>query len=379
MTESEKPSVLIIGGLGYLGRWLAYYIYTNKLASDILIVDKLLPQLASLAPEFDEVCQNVQFQQADMSREHSVRKVFEREGGSTFDFVFNCAGETKYGQTDGTYQEKNVDLPVACAKEAARRGVKLFVELSEGRVYGDGPDGKTETDELKPWLPLARFKLEAEKELQKIEGLNLVILRLANAYGPYSSKSISTAICHARVYQFLQESMNLLWTENLKVNTVHISDVNRAIWHVAQWYVAGKENWNEAWGTTPTFNIVDDGDTSQGSIAEIVEEVFDVKVQFVGKIISQYATRSNKAIEEAVNDANEEILGPWDDLLDQAGITRPGPITPFIELEQLKDSDLSLDGTRFKNVTGFKYDVPKMNTAMIEGMVESYKRMNWWP
>ncbi|KAF3906592.1 hypothetical protein ABW20_dc0108579 [Dactylellina cionopaga] len=372
--DKEKPSVLIIGGLGYLGRWLAYYLHTNKLASEIRIVDKQLPQLVWLAPEFEDACKN--FVHADMSKEQSVKKVFDREDGSSFDYVFNCAGETKYAQNHEVYKQRNLELPVACAKEAASRGVKLFVELSEGRVYGEGPKGKTETHELKPWLPLAQYKLDAEKELQNIEGLNLVILRLANAYGPYSSKSIATAVCNARVYQFLQEKMDLLWTKDLKINTVHISDVNRAIWHVAEWYANGKENWNDELGATPIFNIVDDGDTSQGTIAEVIEDVFNIKTSFVGKLLSQFAKLN---LEESVDEANEGVLQPWADLLEQAHITRPGPISPYIEIEQLKDSDLSLDGTRFKTITGFEYDVPGLGAEKIEEMVESYKKMNWWP
>ncbi|KAJ6264633.1 hypothetical protein Dda_0782 [Drechslerella dactyloides] len=366
--SSSKPST------GYLGRWLAYYLHTNKLASEIRIVDKQLPQLAWLAPEFEEACKN--FIHADMSKDQSIQKAFDREDGSAFDYVFNCAGETKYAQNEEVYKQRNLDLPVLCAKEAAIRGVKLFVELSEGRVYGDYGKGKKETCERKPWLTLAKYKLKAEEELQKIEGLNLIILRLANAYGPYSSKSISTAMCYARVHQFLGEKMEILWTKDLRVNTVHVSDVNRAIWHATEWYMDGRANWLSEWGTTPIFNIVDDGDTSQGTIAEIVEGVFKIRINFVGTVLSQLAKLN---LEEAVDDANELCLQPWADMLQSANITRPGLISPYIEIEQLKDSDLSLDGTRFKTVTGFEYDVPEITTAKVEEMLDSYKRMNWWP
>lgn len=64
----DKPSVLIIGGLGYIGRFLALHIHNNKLASDVRLVDKVLPQLAWLAPEFSEACSQDKFMQADASR-----------------------------------------------------------------------------------------------------------------------------------------------------------------------------------------------------------------------------------------------------------------------------------------------------------------------
>lgn len=66
---AEKPSVLIIGGLGYIGRFLALHIHKKNLASEVRVVDKVLPQLAWLAPEFDEACAGDKFMQADASRE----------------------------------------------------------------------------------------------------------------------------------------------------------------------------------------------------------------------------------------------------------------------------------------------------------------------
>lgn len=66
---AEKPTVLIIGGLGYIGRFLARYLHENDLASDVRLVDKVLPQLAWLPPEFEEACAGSKFVQADASRE----------------------------------------------------------------------------------------------------------------------------------------------------------------------------------------------------------------------------------------------------------------------------------------------------------------------
>lgn len=43
---AEKPSVLIVGGLGYIGRWLALHIQQNGLASEVRIVDKVCHKVA---------------------------------------------------------------------------------------------------------------------------------------------------------------------------------------------------------------------------------------------------------------------------------------------------------------------------------------------
>lgn len=71
----EKPSVLIIGGLGYIGRFLALHIHRNQLASDVRLVDKVLPQLAWLAPEFSDACSQDKFMQADASRTGELCRV----------------------------------------------------------------------------------------------------------------------------------------------------------------------------------------------------------------------------------------------------------------------------------------------------------------
>ncbi|KAF4452419.1 NAD dependent epimerase dehydratase [Fusarium albosuccineum] len=374
---AEKPSVLIIGGLGYIGRFLALYIHQNELASEVRLVDKVLPQLAWLAPEFSEACSQDKFMQADASRPEGLARIFDRPDGKQWDYVFNCGGETRYSQEDEVYKLRSLNLSIAVGKEAAQRGVKTFVELSTGMVYKSDSSSSKEGDKLKPWNRIAVFKLQAEEELSKIEGLNLVIVRLPHVYGPYASQWVATALSMARVYKHLEGEMKWLWTKDLRTNTAHIDDVTRALWSVAAWYDAGKAKWDEgSMGKIPIFNIVDEGATSQGTMATIIGDIFQIETGFQGQLISTFA-RLN--LDSVVDDVNDELLGPWADLLADAGITRPGPLTPFMEKELLKDTDLSMDGSRLKAVLGFEYQKPRLTKELIEEVIESYKRMNWWP
>jgi nucleoside-diphosphate-sugar epimerase len=205
-----------------------------------------------------------------------------------------------------------------------------------------------------------------------------VIVRLAHVYGDYASQFVGTALTLARVYQHLQEEMKWLWTKDLRVNTVHITDVTRALFDIAGWYVAKKQpGWDvKTMGKIPTFNIVDKGQTSQGTMAEIVGQVFGIETGFQGQLISTFA-RMN--IDSVVDDVNDEVLGPWAELLEDAGITRPGPLTPFMEKELLKDTDLSMDGSRLETVVGFSYDKPKITKELVQQMIDSYTRIGWWP
>ncbi|KOS22491.1 hypothetical protein ESCO_002330 [Escovopsis weberi] len=374
----EKPSVLIIGGLGYIGRFLALHLHKNNLASDVRLVDKVLPQLAWLGPEFSEACAQHKFVQADASRPDALPRVFDRPDGKEWDYVFNCGGETRYSQEDEVYRLRSLNLSTTIAKEAAKRKVKVFVELSTGMVYKSDSSPSKEGDKLKPWSKIAQFKLQAEDALAKIEGLNLVIVRLPHVYGPYASQWVATALCVARVYQYLkQEEIKWLWTKELRTNTAHIDDVVRALWDISAWYDGGRPNWNSAaMGKIPIFNVVDKGTTTQGKMADIIGDIFNIKTGFQGQFTSTLA-RMN--LDNVVDDANDEMLGPWADLLQEAGITRSSPLTPFVEKELLKDTDLSMDGSRLEAVLGFRYEKPVITKALVLEVLESYKRMNWWP
>jgi nucleoside-diphosphate-sugar epimerase len=208
--------------------------------------------------------------------------------------------------------------------------------------------------------------------------LNLIIVRLAHVYGDYSSQFVGKALSLARVYQHLQEEMKWLWTKDLRVNTVHITDVSRGLWAVADWYADKKQaNWDaKTMGKIPTFNLVDKGQTSQGAMAEIIGKIFNIETGFQGQLISTFA-RLN--MDSVVDDVNDEVLGPWADLLEDAGITRPGPLTPFMEKELLKDTDLSMDGSRLEKVVGFQFEKPKITQELVQAMIDSYTRIGWWP
>jgi len=181
----------------------------------------------------------------------------------------------------------------------------------------------------------------------------------------------------ARVYKAMESEMKWLWTKDLRTNTVHIHDVTRALWAIVSWYVAGKANWDEGkMGRIPIFNVVDKGVTTQGVMAELIGQIFGIETGFQGQLISTFAKLN---LDSVVEDVNDELLGPWADLLADAGITKPGPLTPFMEKELLKDTDLSMDGSRLEEVVGFQYEKPKITKELVEEVIESYKKMKWWP
>lgn len=323
-----------------------------------------------------------------------MSRIFDRQGGAQYDYVFNCGGETRYSQEDEVYRARSLELSLALGREAARRKIRCFVECSTGQVYKPDSSPSKETDKTKPWTKIAKWKLKAEEDLAKIDGLNLVVLRLANVYGPYTKGDLSTLLCMARVYQELGEKMKWLWDKGLRKNTVHVDDVSRALWTAATWY---STKGSAAASKPPVFNVVDHGQTSacnlhllcqsqqrtnvtftcagQGIMADLIQKAFNIESDFQGTIINSFA-RLN--LDSVIDDVNEDTLDPWAELQSKAGI-QPGPISPFMEPEILKDTDLSMDGSKFEKETGFTYKHERLDEKEVADTVDSFKRMGWWP
>ncbi|PYH82936.1 NAD dependent epimerase/dehydratase family protein [Aspergillus uvarum CBS 121591] len=370
--QAKKPAVLIVGGLGFVGRHLALYIHENNLASEVRLVDKVLPQLAWLAPEFQEACSKDKFVQADASREQHFPRIFDRANGEQFDYVINCGGETRHSQPDDVYEVRSYALTVALGREVARRDIRSFVECSTAHVYKGGSSPRKEDDKLQPWHKLAKWKMKASEELQKIPNLHYCLLRLPHVYGEYDSGYFAMGICLARVHLELQKNLELLYTKDLKINTIYIKDAAGALWKAAEWRASAPTD-----GSAPiAFNVVDHGDTRQEHIADALSEVFGMKVEFLGSLASQFAKMN---LDDVVDDMNEECLQGWADLLEEKKIERPGPISPFLERDVLRDQDMSIDGTLFEKTTGWKPTRERFDADAVRAMVESYKRMGWWP
>ncbi|CAK4030777.1 hypothetical protein CB0940_04760 [Lecanosticta acicola] len=379
----SRPTVLIIGGLGYIGRFLADHIHRNKLASTLRLVDKQLPQLASLAPEHKEACSDENFLQADASREQSQSRIFDlppaADGSKRqFDYVFNCGGETRYSQEDEVYKLRSYQLSLTVGKEAANRGVKAFVEVSTGSVYNPNKTPQKEKDKTtKPHTKQAKWKVSAEEELAKIEGLRLVILRFPHVYGPYDRRWLGTQLALARVYQSREkETLKWLWNGDLRTNTLHVEDAARACWEAAQWRAVNDRIPN-APNDRIIFNVVDKGQTTQGIMAGIIKSVFGIETGFQNALVNTFA-RLN--LEYVVDDVNDDTLDDWADLQEAAGIKdKGGVLSPFMEKEILRDADLSIDGGRFEEVVGFRPQHERITQQEVERVIESYKTMNWWP
>lgn len=163
--------------------------------------------------------------------------------------MINCAGETKLGLTDPVYEEGILKLSLNCAKEAAKHKVRHYIELSSGKMNSSDKVPHKEDGPVEPWSFIGKWKqqvdnhifcfvffeliiFQVEKHISDIPDLKYTILRLATVYGLGDRMGLTPRIIVASIYKHLGETMKLLWNSDLKINTVHVLDVCRAIWFV---------------------------------------------------------------------------------------------------------------------------------------------------
>jgi nucleoside-diphosphate-sugar epimerase len=362
---SAKPKILVMGGCGFIGRNLVEYLCDNNLASKIRVADKVLPDLAGLTPKQAGLFKGdiVDFKQANLAREAMVNKTFD-DGGIKWDYVINLAGETKYSQTDEVYKENILDVSLACANGAAKRGVQKFIEVSTSQVYSADKKASGEDDKCKPWTKLAKAKLQAEEELRKIKGLNLIVVRPAIVYGPGDILGITPRIICAAVYKQLNETMEFLWDKDLKTHTVHVKDVCSGLWHLLQNGKVGE-----------VYNLADSGDTDQGTVGKFLETIFGIKVSYMGFLKSK--TFTSVAMKVVAETANEKHLKPWSDLCKAKGITNT-PLTPYLDEELLYNNAYAVDGTKITK-TGFTYKYPSVTEQSIREVINHFVSLGYFP
>ena len=149
------------------------------------------------------------------------------------------------------------------------------------------------------------------------------------------------------------------------------------------------------------YNLADKTGTDQGKINAVLGELFGIKTGFHGKMLSNFArvracplisvcllrlhpspfapalpcpalpsalpSPRQMAMNTAVDTANEKHLAPWTQLLREHSIEHT-PLTPFLDIELLRNNQLSVDGSAVES-TGFTYDVPEMTKDTVAEMV----------
>jgi len=143
-----------------------------------------------------------------------------------------------------------------------------------------------------------------------------------------------------------------------------VTDVVSALWHVAM-----------LTSPQPVYNLSDRSDSNQGSINQVLEQIFGIQTTFAGNVASSAVKALGfKSAAEAINDKHMEA---WGEMCKAAGIFNT-PLTPYLDPELLAHNHLAVDG-RLIESTGFQYATPVLTEQALRPQVVTYIEQKLFP
>jgi len=362
--EEEKedapkgPIILILGGTGFVGRNFVKYLVDNQLAGHIRVVDKRMPILSNFSPRFTEAfkASYVKYVQSDCRRPGAhLKKIWD---GTKFDYVFNLCGETRCSMSDEDYRQQIVSTAAMQGAAAEKAGVKKWIELSDARAYDTGYYIGTEKSKMAAdGLKQAKYRIQAENELRKFKKLPVVFLRAVNIYGVNDTTGLFPRFACAAVYKYLKEEMCFLWGAQVKMNTVHVVDVCRAMLTAATKAKVGS-----------IYNLADKMDLDQGKCNTLLGQCFGIKTNFFGFATN---TAARMAFATVVESVNNKHVPAFTELCGKYNITNTH-LTPFMDGETLGQYNIWANGAKIEKELGFRYKHPKVTTELVLEVVRDY-------
>ncbi len=183
--------ILITGGAGFIGSNFIHHVLENR-DYNIVNLDKLtyagnLENLKDI-----ETDPRYTFVQGDVADVVFVDQLFESE---QFDGVIHFAAETHVDRSiedSNPFIQTNIVGTHTLLEASRKYNVKRYHQVSTDEVYGDLGDGSTdyfkENTPIAPNCPYAAAKASADLLVlswQETYGLNAIITRCSNNYGPY--------------------------------------------------------------------------------------------------------------------------------------------------------------------------------------------------
>jgi nucleoside-diphosphate-sugar epimerase len=331
-----------------------------------LAVDKVPFAIASLSENQLAIYKNADFltfKQADLKVPASVDTVFEHAGGA-WDYVVNLAAATKYSQAKEVYDANIVETSKNLSAAAKKYGCKRYIEVSTSQVYESKNKPTGEDGKLRPWTGIGVASLEAENFVRSVSGLDFIVVRPAIVYGSSDVLGITPRLIIGSIYKETGKKMESLYSKDLRFNTVHVKDVARALWFLAENGKAGE-----------TYNLVDNGDTDQGKVNKILEEIFGIRTTFLNGVKMSMASAAGTKF--LVGLANDTHLKPFSDACKKYGIADT-PLTPYLDEELIKETPTAVEGKKILSL-GFTYDYPEITADLCREVLEDFVTKGFFP
>ncbi|TRM59392.1 hypothetical protein BD626DRAFT_550238 [Schizophyllum amplum] len=411
--SDTKPTALIFGGLNTYSRALAAHLVPlqgEALVSHVRIVDKysVKPPTTYIGAEFPKILDKpeVDYHQANVTVASTIASMFDPpEGVAGYDYVFDFTGEIRPDRPEKIHIQWTFNVARMIAIEAAKRKVKSYVRLQLPFYETSSKSSAThdEKEDCKPEGSIGTWWHETLRMLAAMEDLNVVVLRIGHAYGPYVNFGIvPTVITVAAVYGYLKKPMKSLWGPGKHgSNTVHTDDVSAAMWACAEWMAPlGRKAADEKAGeqipfhndkskvsevegmvsdkdnvTLPLFNLVDDSDSTFASAGSTITEVFGTTFEFFN-----FFENTVLKMVDVVEDINEHHVGGWTDMIQKSNPPIPNtPLSAYMDAYQLEKHVVAFNNAKIKQVLGHTLRKPKFEHDAIRDVVDKWKEEGSWP
>ena len=229
--------LLVTGGCGFIGSNFIRYVLEHYQPESVTNVD-LLTYAGSLVTTADfplRFGERYEFIRADIADQEAIRQIMSRH---SYYAVINFAAESHVDRSivsPADFIHSNVVGTTVLLETARDYGVKRLVQVSTDEVYGSNESAipSTEAAPLNPSSPYSASKAAADLlalAYHKTYGLDVVITRGSNNYGPYQFPEKLVPLLTIRA--LLDEPLRI-YGDGLQVRDwIHVEDYCAAVFDV---------------------------------------------------------------------------------------------------------------------------------------------------
>jgi UDP-glucose 4-epimerase len=250
----EKLKILVTGGAGFIGSHLINDLL--KKGHSVLVLDNLSSgKKQNLEKAFSN--EDFTFILGDIRDDAALKDALK--GVNAVAHLAALIDVTSSVTDPVTTNDVNVAGTLKVLQSAVKGNVSQFVFASSTAVYGEAKVLPiTEETPLNPISPYAASKVAGEaycKSFQSCYGLNTVILRFFNVYGPRSENSPYSGVITKFLRQALKnEALNIYGDGEQTRDFIHVNDIVAALILALENPKVGGETFNVCTGVQTSIN-----------------------------------------------------------------------------------------------------------------------------
>ena len=285
----QGSRVLITGGAGFIGSHLVERLSSRNVVS---VLDDL--STGSLR-NLEGIREQVHVKRASILQPKGLASAMKDQ-----QVVYHLAAKTSVPESvrkPDEYWRTNVEGTLHVLKAAVDAGAKRVVFISSAAVYGNTEaNPKVETMRPAPASPYATTKMVGEfacEEISSLKGIETVVARVFNAYGPRQDPTSPYAGVIAKFCASLagNGSIEVHGDGEQTRDFLYVGDLAEALELAGEKAVAGQ-----------VFNIGSGAATSMNEVARILSEITVTPIRAVRKESREGDVRHSRAdIEKAVD------------------------------------------------------------------------------